>query len=278
MQLSPAQMFHHRWCAALAAGDVATIRGMFHPDAVQVSTATGQVLTGVEQIGGALEQLFAVAGPIATSGVESFVDLGDSFCVESVQSTAYAQVFSYDVFVIDAGRIRFHATGSIAPRSLSPLPQPTGPTQGQDVYQRYWAATSAQDPNGLAGVFAPDIRFSNAGSVVYSRDATIGGIQRFWAQGLGSAFKAVSRFVEAPGALCVEATASVGGQGGRLDITYYEVWMLRQGQISHLIRGLINPRPDELKQIMQKMADANTRALQDFSQATMMRSAMQVRW
>ena len=284
MQLSPAQMFHHRWCAALAAGDAATIRGMFHPDAVQVSTATGQVLTGVEQIGGTLEQLFAVAGPIATSGVESFVDLGDAFCVESVQSTAYAQVFSYDVFVIDAGRIRFHATGSIAPRSLSPLPQPTGPTPGQDVYRQYWAATSAQDPNGLAAVFAPDIRFSNAGNVVYGRDATIGGIQRFWAGGLGSMLKTVSRFVEAPGALCVEATASVGGQGGRLDITYYELWMLRQGptphqvQISHLIRGLINPRPAELKQIMQKVADANARTVQDFAQSVMMRNAMQVRW
>ncbi len=46
----------------------------------------------------------------------------------------------------------------------------------------------------------------------------------------------------------------------------------------HLIRGLINPRPDELKQIMQKVADTNARTVQDFSQASMMRNAMQVRW
>lgn len=278
MQLSPAQMFHHRWCAALAAGDAATIRSMFHPDAVQVSTATGQVLSGVDQIIGALEQVFAVAGPIATSGVEGFVDLGDSLCVESVQSTSYAQAFSYDVFAIEGGRIRFHANGSIAPRSLSPLPPPTGPTQGQDVFRRYWEATGAQNPNGLAAVFAPDIRFSNAGSVVYGRDAVIGAIQGFWAGGLGSTLRTVSRFVETPQALCVEATANVGGEGGRLDITYYEVWMLREGLISHLIRGLISPRPAELKEMMQKLAEANARALQDFAQASMLRNAMQIRW
>jgi ketosteroid isomerase-like protein len=278
MQLSSAQMMHHRWCAALAAGDVASLRALLHPDAVQVSAATGQVLTGVEQIAGALEQLFGVAGPVATSGVESFVDVGDAFCAESVQSTAYAQVLSYDTFVLDGGRIRFHINGSIAPRALSPLPPPAGPSEGQDIYRRYWAATSAHDPNGLAGVYAPDIRFSNVGNVVYGRDAVIGGIQRFWASGLGSMLKTVSRFVEAPQVLAVEATASVGGNGGRLDITYYEVWMLQRGQISHSIRGLISPRPAELKQIMQKMADNNTRALQDFAQASMMRNAMQVRW
>lgn len=278
MQLSSAQLFHHRWCAALAAGDVAALRAMFHPDAVQVSMATGQVLTGVEQIAGTLEQLFAVAGPVATSGVESFVDLGDSFCVESVQSTAYAQVLGYDVFVVDGGLIRFHANGSIAPRSLSPLPPPTGPTQGQDVYQRYWTATNAQDPNALAGVYTPDVRFSNVGNVVYGRDQLVGAVHRFWAGGMRSTLKTVSRFVEAPQMLCIEATANVGSRGGALDITYYEVWMLRQGQVSHLIRGLITPRPAELQQIIQKIAAANQRTVQDFAQATMMRSAMQVRW
>ena len=284
MQLSPAQMFHHRWCAALAAGDAATIRGMFHPDAVQVSTATGQVLTGAEQICGALEQLFAVAGPITTSGVESFVDLGDSFCVESVQSTSYAQVLSYDVFAIDGGLIRFHTTGSVAPRSLSPLPPPSGPSQAQDLYRRYWAALSAQDPNALAGLLAPDIRFCDAGVVVYGRDAVLAAMRQVWAGGIGTTLKTVSRFVESPYTLCTEATANVGGRGGRLDISYYEMWILRQGQvpqqtqISHLVRGLINPRPAELKQIVQKMAAANARAVQDWSQAFMMHNAMQVRW
>lgn len=278
MQLSSAQMVHHRWCAASAAGDVAAARDLFHTDAVQVSTATGRVLSGVEQIGGALEQLFAVTGPVATSGVEGFVDLGDAFSVESVQSTPYAQVFGYDVFVLDGGRISFHVNGSIAPRSLSPLPPQAPPTQAQDIYRRYWTATSAKDPDALAGVFAPDIRFSNAGNVAYGRDAVIGGVQRFWAGGMGSTLKTVSRFVETPHALCVEATAGVGGQGGTLDITYYEVWMLRQGRISHLIRGLITPRPAELKQIVQRMADANQRTLQDFTQAFMLHNAMQVRW
>ncbi len=55
-----------------------------------------------------------------------------------------------------------------------------------------------------------DGRAWSAGNVVYGRDATIGGIQRFWAGGLGSTLKTVSRFVEAPGALCVEATTSSG--------------------------------------------------------------------
>jgi ketosteroid isomerase-like protein len=290
MQLSAAQLVHHRWCAALAAGDVAAVRGLLHPDAVQVSTGTGRVRNGVEQIAGALEQLFAVAGPIATSEVDGFIDLGDAFCVESVQSTTYAQVFGYDVFVLDGDRIRFHVNGSITPRSLSPLPPPAEPTQAQDVYRRYWTATSARDLNGLGGVFAPDIRFSNVGNVVYGRDTVMGGIQRFWAGGMGSTLKTVSRFVETPHALCVEATAGVGGNGGSLDITYYEVWMLRQGepsgqgqtphqmQISHLIRGLITPRPAELKQIVQRMADANQRTLQDFTQAFMLHNAMQVRW
>lgn len=278
MQLSTAQMLHHRWCAALAAGDVAALRSLFHPDAVQVSTATGRVLNGVEHIAGALEQLFGVAGPVATSGVESFVDLGDAFCVESVQSTAYAQVFGYDAFVVDDGRIRLHVNGSITPRSQSPLPPPAGPTQGQDLYRRYWAATGAQDPSALTSVFAADLRHSNAGNVVYGREPFVAGAQRFWAGGLRSALKTVSRFVETPHALGVEATAGVGSQGGGLDITYYEVWLLRQGQVSHLIRGLITPRPAELKQIMQQVADTNMRTLQDFTQAFMLHNAMQVRW
>lgn len=278
MQLSSAQMLHHRWCAALAAEDVATLRSLFHPDAVQVSTATGRVLNGVEQIAGAFEQLFGVAGPVATSGIESFVDLGDAVCVESVQSTAYAQVFGYDVFVLDGSRIRLHVTGSITPRSLAPLPPPASPTQGQDLYRRYWAATGAQDPNALTAVFAPDLRHSNAGNVVYGRESFVAGAQRFWAGGLRSALKTVSRFVETPHVLAVEATAGVGSQGGGLDITYYEVWLLRQGRISHLIRGLIAPRPAELQQIVQKAADTNMRTMQDFAQALMLRNAMQVRW
>lgn len=98
---------------------------------------------------------------------------------------------------------------------------------------------------------------------------------------MGSTLKTVSRFVEAPHALCIEATASVGGQGGSLDITYYEVWLLRQThqlEISHLIRWLITPRPAELKQLVQRMADANQRTLQDFTQAFMLHNAMQIRW
>ena len=94
MQLTSGQLFHHRWCAALASRDVAALRGMYHPDAVRVSTTTGQVLTGVEQITGALTQLFDVAGAVTTTSVEEFVDAGEWICVESVQATAYAQALT----------------------------------------------------------------------------------------------------------------------------------------------------------------------------------------
>ena len=263
MQLTSGQVFHHRWCTALAAQDVATLRGMYHPGAVQVSTATGQVLTGVDQIAGSLTQLFNVAGAVTTTRVEQFVDAGELICVESVQTTTYAQALTYDVFVLEGGLIRFHANGSISPRTQAPPPVPANPpTPGQDLYLRYWAAVGALDPVALSTLYAPNVVQVNVGTVVHGRDAILAAAQQYWHSGGRPQLMAVSRFVEAPQAVCVEAVAKMGGQGSLIDLTYYEVWLIQSGVVSHAVRGLITPRPAELREGLQRLHEHQIRAAQ----------------
>src|SRR6266568_2713880 len=115
MQLTPGQIFHHRWCAALANRDVEAVRELYHTAAVQVSMSTGRVLVGQADIGAGLDELFDIAGPITTE-VESFVDVGDAICVEAAQSTAYTPSRTYHIFQFENGRARYHFSGTISPR------------------------------------------------------------------------------------------------------------------------------------------------------------------
>lgn len=279
MQLSPGQMFHHRWCAALAAQDVAALQTLYHPAAVQVSTVTGKVLAGTEQITDSFRQLFAVAGAVTTTAVESFVDAGELICVESVQATAYAKALTYDVFLLEEGRLRHHVNGSISPRPQAPSLNPADPpTPGQALYRRFWGAVGAQDQAGLASVYTPDIVQVTVGDVVRGRDAVLAGAGQMWQTVGPSQLKGVTQFVETPEVVCVEGVADIGGRQMNLDVMFYEVWLLRAGLVGHRVNGLISPRPDQLRQGMQRLAQHQSQLLQTFTEGVTLRAAAPWRW
>lgn len=276
MHLSPAQAFHHRWCAAMAARDAAALRELYHPDAVQLSAATGQVLSGAPAIASGYAELFEVAGAIRTD-VMSFVDLGDGFVAESTQATASMQTTGYDVFVLADGRARFHTTGAISPRPPAALPAESA-APGQAFYRRFWAAVNARDAAALEHLYAPDAVQASLDAVVRGRQAITGGVRQVW-QSVGPAqLKGLTRFVEGPDALVVEGVANIGLMEARLDVEFYEVWLLRAGQAVLTVNGLINPRPAELRQALQKLADHRTRVLQTFTEGVTLRASAPWRW
>jgi ketosteroid isomerase-like protein len=276
MQLSPAQAFHHRWCAAMAARDAAALHELHHPDAVQLSVVTSRVLVGAQAVAANYAELFGAAGAVATA-VQSFTDLGEAFVVESTQSTTSMQMTCYDLFVLAEGRVRFHAAGTIAPRPPAALP-PESDAPGQAFYRRLWAAMNARDAATLDHLYAPDAVQASVGGVVHGRQAITAGIRNVW-QTVGPAqLKGLTRFVEGPDVLAVEGVANIGLAQARLDVEFYEIWLLRAGQAVLAVNGLINPRPAELRQGLQRLAEHQTRVLQTFAEGVTLRAAAPWRW
>jgi hypothetical protein len=77
----------------------------------------------------------------------------------------------------------------------------------------------------------------------------------------------LSRFIEGPNALAVEVIANLGFDPElRLDVEFYEAWLLRQGQAVLVTNGLISPRSAELRQGPQKYADNQVRNIQIVAQ------------
>ncbi|WP_033223267.1 nuclear transport factor 2 family protein [Kitasatospora phosalacinea] len=272
MQLTPGQVFHHRWCAAMAARDVAALRDLHHPDAVLLSSSTGSVRSGAERIAADYSQLFATAGAVTTTAVEDFTDLGDAIRVESVVSTAFARMLTYDVFALDAGRVRVHVTGTILPRPPAPAPaQHAVPTPGQALHRRIWAATDARDAAALRAVYAPDAVQTVFGGVVRGADAIARGTWEGWQHGHATRLKAVTAFTDAPQAVCVEGVAGVEVQDTRFEVAYYQVFLVRAGLVTHSVTGLISPRPAELRQGLDRLADARLKAAQAITLGMAMR-------
>ncbi|WP_030241958.1 nuclear transport factor 2 family protein [Streptomyces sp. NRRL S-350] len=263
MHVTPSQAFHHRWCAAVAAQDLAALKGLYHPDAVMLSSTTGSVQAGAEQILAGYAQLFRTVGAMTTTAVEEFTDLGDVIRVESVRSTAFAPMLAYDVFALDDGRARVHVTGSIRPRPAAPAPpQHSVPTPGQNLHRRIWDAIDARDATALRAVYAPDAAQTVVGGVIRGADAIVQATWQNWHDGNTTRLKAVTAFTDAPQAMCAEGVAEVALQDTRFDTAYYQVWLLRAGLVTHCVTGLISPRPNELRQGLERLSDARLKAAQ----------------
>ncbi|MHC3473493.1 nuclear transport factor 2 family protein [Streptomyces sp. 7R007] len=267
MQLTSAQAFHHRWCAALAAQDTAALGELYHPDAVQLSVSTGRTLLGAEAIATGYAESFGIAGAVNTTGVENFIDLGTSFVAESTQSTSFAQATSYDVFALDGGRARFHASGSLFPRSPGALPAQDPAAPGQAFFRQLWNAISMQDAATLTSLYAPDAVHASVAGIMRGGQVITDSLRQRWRQVGPPQLRSLSCFVEGPGALAVEGMANLGfGPDVRLDVEFYEVWLLHQGRAVFVTSGLISPRPAELRQGLQNYADNQIRNIQIVAQ------------
>jgi ketosteroid isomerase-like protein len=262
MHLTPTQIFHHRWAAALAAQDVAALHGLYHPDAVQLSVGTGQTLVGAEAIVAGYAELFGIVGAVTTTRVETFTDLGTAYVAETHQTSAFAQSFAYDVVTLEGGRARYHVSGSINPRPPAlELPPDTG-TPGQTMYRRMWETTYARNFAARAELYAPDAVQASSGTVRRGRDAILRAEQQGLQAGTNPQLKTLSSFVEGPGVVAVEQVVSMVIQDTQWDLECYSATILRDGKVAMDVDGLINPRQEELSQAVRTVGLAQARALQ----------------
>jgi ketosteroid isomerase-like protein len=260
MQLTSTQAFHHRWSAAMAAGDVYALRALYQPgSSVQLSLGTGLVLMGAESIAAGYAETFGVVGGVVTAGVERFIDLGFAYVAESWQSSGYASTLSYDVFVLEGGLARYHVSGSVAPRTPAALPAESA-APGQYFYRQVWDATNARDLAALAQLYAPDAVRASAGVVQRGSLAILQSEQQTWAQGGGQRISSLSTFVEGPNILAAEGVIEAVLMDTTFSLEIYDVWLMRGGQGVLNISGLINPRPEELNRLMQRVASSRRRA------------------
>jgi ketosteroid isomerase-like protein len=263
MQLTAGQTFYNRLWAAIEARDFVAVEKMYRPAAVQYSLNTGDIFEGRAAIMASLQEFLAIAGPITPKAVESFVELEDIVCVEAVQATRFAEVRNYDIYLLYQGRISKHFSGTIAPRTpASPLLPGPPATPEQQLHRDYYAAFQAQDFARLAALFRPDaISVAvSVGAVTRGRDAIIGNMRPASSEGMmfGSwtdapRLESITRFMTAPNVVCAEGTFSQKVVYGPLNFEFYEIYILRDGGIQLSFSGLISPRPDELKQILERL-------------------------
>jgi|SRR5579859_3097276 len=116
MQITGGQTFYYRLCEARENQDRALLEALYHPDAVSLSLSTGQVTRGREAILDSFKQTFQVAGAISLRSVESLVEAGEAVCVEATLSTRFAEVQTYDIYMLQAGMAKQHVSGLISPR------------------------------------------------------------------------------------------------------------------------------------------------------------------
>ncbi|HTJ66407.1 MAG TPA: nuclear transport factor 2 family protein [Actinospica sp.] len=262
MQLTATQVFHHRWSAALAAQDAAALRGLYRDDAVQLSVGTGRTLVGAEAIAAGYAEVFGVVGGITTTGVESFTDLGTAYVAESRQTSGFAQALAYDVFALHDGRARYHVSGSITPRTATALPAESA-TPGQVFYRRMWEAKRTRNAAAIAGMLTPDAVQATVRGVLRGGPAIVQGEQRAWQYNADRRLRGLSAFVEGPNVLAAEGVVNVTLLETPFDMEFYEVWLLRDdGPAALNVSGLINPRPEELKQRLQRIGAQQAQAVQ----------------
>ena len=276
MQLTLGSEFYGRLTRAMEQHDLATLASLYHPDAVQLSADTGQVLRGTAAIVGAADSLLQAVGPITRVSADKFVECGDVLCVEATQALRFQEVQTYDVFVLRAGAVQFQFSGMIAPRPAAP-PQPVSPplTAERRVYDRYRSVAAARDYARLRDLISADAIDVTAsfGVARQGRDAILEAAQREARQSGPSRLKAVTSVVEAPGVIGVEVVTTEtlllpgGGlfgqpSGPTLDLHCYEFLVLRGGTIRCRALGLISPRPDELEAILTRSIEQIRRGQQ----------------
>jgi ketosteroid isomerase-like protein len=260
MQLTIGQAFYHRLCAAIEAQDLATLEALYHPDAVSISLSTGQIFKGREAILDSFKQTFQITGSISPKSVESLVEAGGAVCVEATMLTRFAEIQSYDVYMLQAGKVQQHFGGLISPRP--PLGQQQGQgtpqTRGQAFYRRLCTAIETQDLTILGGVYHPDAVSisSSTNQFLQGREAIISSLKQSFQNGGFIKLKSVESFVETEEVICAEATETcklgtpMGGV--QFDTLSYEVYILRAGKVQQHFGGLISPRVPALKQFVQQ--------------------------
>jgi hypothetical protein len=276
VQLTLGSEFYGRLTGALEQHDLVTLASLYHPDAVQLSAGTGQVLRGTATIVAAADHMLQAAGPVRTVSADKFVECGDVLCVEATQALRFQEVQTYDVFVLRAGAVQFQFSGMISPRPAA-LPQPAGApvTPARRLFDQYRSAAGARDYAGLHHLISADAVqiYASQGVVHQGRDAILAAARAEERQSTAPQLKAITGMVEAPGLIGVEAvitqTARLPGGGvfglpggPTLELHGYEFLVLRDGAVRCDVFGLISPRPDEIEAILTRSIEQITRANQ----------------
>lgn len=261
MQMSAGQVFYHRLSAARAAQDLTGMGSLYHPDAVFVSLGTGEVFGGRGAILESFKRTFEIAGAISSRSVESLVEAGEAVCVEATLATRFAQMQSYDVYLLEAGLVKRQVGGLISPRP----PDGHGPgfpqTQEGAFYHRLCAATQTHDFATLEGAYRPDaIHVNCSANLSWRGREAIMGLRRQGAQnGERVELRSVERFVATDEIISAEvaSTTTIDGPMGSMsfDTLGYDVLMLRAGQIERSFSGLISPRWPELQQTVRQQTE-----------------------
>jgi hypothetical protein len=264
VQLTLGSEFYGRLTRAMEEHDLVTLASLYHPDAVQLSADTGQVLRGTATIVAAADNMLRAVGPIRAVSADKFVECGDVLCVEATQALRFHEVQTYDVFVLRAGAVQFQFSGMIAPRPAA-LPQPASaaPTPERRVYDRYRSAAGARDYARLRDLISADAVsiYASLGLVHQGRDAILAAARADERQSTPPRLTAITGVAEAPGLIAVEAVITqtallpgggIFGQPGgpTLDLHGYEFLVLRDGAARCHVFGLISPRPDEVDAIL----------------------------
>lgn len=255
------QAFWHRLCAARQAQDLASLRELYHPDAVAVAVGTGQVLRGRDAILASFAESFEVAGGVSVKA-EILMEAGAAVCVEASVATRFAQLQSYDVFLLHEGIVKQHIGGVISPRpptgGAARFPQ----TRAGAFYQRWWAAMEAHDFATQASLYCPDAIYVTCAPQQYwqGRDAIMGTLQQLAQAGQSVRLKSVISFVDAENLICAEVASTLsvrsplGTLNAQFDLLTYEVLVLRGGLVAQRFGGLITPRWSELQQAAGQQA------------------------
>ncbi len=256
MQYTPGQAFYNQLCAARARQDLAGLEALYHPNAVSLSPGTGQVTSGRGAILDGYKQAFQAAGAIVSRSVESLVEIEGAVCVEATVANRFYELETYDVFLLEAGRVKRHVGGQIShrvagdQRSGQGFPQ----TQGGTFYHRFCVARDNLDFAQLSSLYHPDAVSVDSSSkeIRRGREGALSGYKQL-AQVRGyMRVKAIEGFVESGEIISAEiALANKIGTalgGVTYDTLRFEVLVLRSGMVGQRFSGLIAPRLAELMQ------------------------------
>ncbi|HLH82007.1 MAG TPA: hypothetical protein VKV38_01980 [Trebonia sp.] len=283
IQLSPGRKFYNSLSLAIERGDLAALESFYRHDAVQVDVGSGQVFTGRAAIVAAAGDTIAAAGPVRLAALEKIAEYGEAIGVEARVATRNEEFVIYDLFVLEAGAVRYQVTGTIAPRQLSAGQHGHAPdTAEHRFYARFHAAQQAADYAQLRTLYRPDavVLFPSAGVVMPGREAILEMREKNARNGGASRRKAMVDYRDAPAVICAEEVANVKpgvpehvrnllsrGLGVSVnvastsadpgyDVLSYEVLILRSGAVRYQFGGMIKPRLEELAAMSKQRADA----------------------
>jgi ketosteroid isomerase-like protein len=256
MQLTGGQEFYYRLSAAREAQDLVSLGALYDPDAVFLSVSTGQVFRGRGAILDSFKHAFGLAGAVSSRSVESLVEVGGAVCVEATLATRFAQMQTYDVYLLQAGVVKCHIGGLIAPRPASGqgcgqgLPQ----TRGGAFYHRWYAAIEAQDFATLESLYhSGAVRVNcSVNEAASGRDAIMDSLRQFAQNGGRVTLKTIEKFVETEEIVCAEVASTTVIGGAPFDTLAYDIFVLHADRVALYFSGLISPRWPELQQAIQQ--------------------------